>query len=284
MMWTRKELKLRARAALGGSYWWSVLFFAMSAVIISAVSQIGEQLGTVVRLIVHIPVSLDQISAGVMMKGMRSYMEWLYSLTGEAVPQEFINMFSYYSGVRAAFIYIPALLAITCAVGLVVYTFANGHFSVGRKRFFLNGAFGKARFGDIGYAFSHHYLSVAKTSFFYYLILLLGEILIIPGIIFRYQFYFVPYLLAENPGISTGNALKTSRKMAKGNKWRMFLTELSFLGWDIISVFCICGLGSVFLWPYKEATYAQMYLELKERALRGGKISIQEIYGEGEQI
>ena len=54
------------------------------------------------------------------------------------------------------------------------------------------------------------------------------------GIIKKYSYYLVPYIVAENPDISALKAIKLSRNMMKGYKWKCFLYEMSFIRWDIL--------------------------------------------------
>lgn len=46
-----------------------------------------------------------------------------------------------------------------------------------------------------------------------------------------------------------------------GHKWRLFILQLSFLGWEILN-WIVLGLGSIWLIPYKNATYAAFYKDL----------------------
>ena len=49
----------------------------------------------------------------------------------------------------------------------------------------------------------------------------------------------IPYILAENPKIQRKKAFKLSKKMMKGNKWKTFILDLSFLGWELLSIFTL---------------------------------------------
>lgn len=43
----------------------------------------------------------------------------------------------------------------------------------------------------------------------------------------------------------------------------MFILDLSFLGWYILGTLML-GIGVLFVNPYYEATYAQLYVSLKD--------------------
>ena len=57
------------------------------------------------------------------------------------------------------------------------------------------------------------------------------------GIIKHYEYSLIPYILAENPKIGRKRAFYLSRQMMKHNKRKLFLIDLSFLGWKILSLF-----------------------------------------------
>ncbi len=40
------------------------------------------------------------------------------------------------------------------------------------------------------------------------------------------------------------------------------VTELSFIGWYLLGAI-LCGIGALFVNPYKDATMTQLYLELR---------------------
>lgn len=94
-------------------------------------------------------------------------------------------------------------------------------------------------------------------------IFLWSLLLIVPGIIKAFSYAMTFYIIAENPKISTTDALKRSQAMMNGHKWDFFVLELSFLGWEILSLFT-CGIGFIFLNPYIETAKAHFYLTLKE--------------------
>ena len=69
----------------------------------------------------------------------------------------------------------------------------------------------------------------------------------------------IPYILAENPGITRKEAFAHSKMLMKGNKWNAFVLDLSFIGWFILSGFT-CGILAIFyVGPYYNATCAALY-------------------------
>ena len=150
-------------------------------------------------------------------------------------------------------------------LALVLGLFLFNPLQVGAQRFFVVSHYQKAELGELGYAFSNAYINVVKTMFLRGLYTFLWSLLfIIPGVIKGYEYRMIPYILAENPGIDSGEAFAISKKMMDGNKWDAFVLDLSFLGWEILSIFT-CGILSIFyVNPYIHMTNAELYVALKE--------------------
>lgn len=89
---------------------------------------------------------------------------------------------------------------------------------------------------------------------------------IVGGIIKRYSYYMVPYIVAENPDIRWKDAIILSREMMKGHKMECFIYELSFMPWNILGWFTL-GIANLFyVNQYKIATYSEYYAWLRELA------------------
>ena len=90
----------------------------------------------------------------------------------------------------------------------------------------------------------------------------IGSILfVIPGVMAFYAYSMAPYIMVENPEMTAKQALKASKAMMKGNKWRLFCLSFSFIGWDILAALSF-GIGHIILCPYVEAAGAAFYREL----------------------
>lgn len=77
----------------------------------------------------------------------------------------------------------------------------------------------------------------------------------------------IPYILAENPKIQRKKAFKLSKEMMKGNKWKTFILDLSFLGWELLSIFTFGLLNIFYINPYKVATTVELYKVLKKQII-----------------
>ena len=160
-----------------------------------------------------------------------------------------------------------ALIILLIALGLAWSAFVGGPATVGKNRFFMEHRFSPAKFKKLFWTFGcGSYLNVAKIMFFHDLkIILWGLLFIIPGIIKSYEYFMVPYILAENPTISSEDAFYLSKKMTDGEKASIFFLQLSFIGWYFLSALT-CGIGFIFLAPYIEATLAELYQVMREKA------------------
>ena len=107
---------------------------------------------------------------------------------------------------------------------------------------------------------------------------LLGLILSIGGLVLMlyktYSYYMTDYIIAENPYISSREAISASKDMMYGVKVFAFLLQLSFIGWFLLGLL-LCGIGTLFVLPYQNATMAQFYMQLRDQ---------QDIYNKGYRI
>ena len=86
-------------------------------------------------------------------------------------------------------------------------------------------------------------------------------LLIIPGIIASYSYSMAPYILLENPGMRPNDAIKASKDLMRGNKWRLFCLHFSFIGWSLLCALML-GIGYLWLHPYEEAAQASFYRQI----------------------
>ena len=95
-------------------------------------------------------------------------------------------------------------------------------------------------------------------------IILWSFLFIIPGIIATYRYAMVPYLMAEFPELKTMDAIRESKRLMQGNKWRLFCLQMSFFGWALLCVFTL-GIGNLWLTPYMRTAEAAFYMHITGR-------------------
>lgn len=88
-------------------------------------------------------------------------------------------------------------------------------------------------------------------------------LLIIPGIIKSYSYAMTPYILKDDPQSNFNAAIDKSMAMMGGNKMKLFLLDLSFIGWALLSIIT-AGIGLLWLYPYVMSSRAAFYEDLKK--------------------
>ena len=86
-------------------------------------------------------------------------------------------------------------------------------------------------------------------------------LLIIPGIVKAYAYSMAYYIKADHPEYTATQAIDESKKIMNGNKMRLFLLDLSFIGWIIVGALCF-GIGMLWVNAYQKATRAEFYRNL----------------------
>lgn len=162
------------------------------------------------------------------------------------------------------------------AVAMVLKALVFNIFTVGGSRFFLK--LRKNQPVDFGEVFQNFrdktYLNIAKTTFIRDVYVALFSILfIIPGIIKSYEYWAVNYILAVRPDLSHKEALYLSSRVMKGKKLDLFVLQLSFIGWNLLSIFTCSILNLLYVAPYMQATYAEFFADVRDTAIANGVIS-----------
>lgn len=235
-MWTRRELKERAKAVLRRNYWKAFLI----SLVITIVSGGGSGGGSSGR---------NRGGNG-------------YSFNGSPAFGEFDER-----------IIIIALLMLMGFFVIILFAAAIRIFlgyplEVGGRRYFIRSAQNVDNRRCFRYAFDgRNYLGIIAAmllkgvfNFLWFLLF------IIPGIVKAYSYSMVPYILADNPNIGARKAIRLSNQMTYGHKFDMFVLDLSFLGWYLLGLLALV-IGMLFVRPYEDATKAELYLVLRQNAL-----------------
>ena len=88
-------------------------------------------------------------------------------------------------------------------------------------------------------------------------------LLIVPGIIAALGLSLVAFVIADNPELTTTDALRKTWEITKGHKVEIFVFILSFIGWEILG--CLT-LGILYIWlaPYMTIASTLVYESLKK--------------------
>lgn len=90
---------------------------------------------------------------------------------------------------------------------------------------------------------------------------------IIPGIMASYSYSMAHFIANDHPEMTAREAIAASKEMMQGHRWRLFCLDISFIGWEILSIFTL-GLGSYAVAPYAETARAFFYQDLCDNGMR----------------
>lgn len=108
---------------------------------------------------------------------------------------------------------------------------------------------------------------VLTTTLLYYVYVFLWSLLLlIPGCIKSYSYAMTPYILKDNPEMKNNAAIEESMRMMDGHKLELFLLDLSFIGWAILSLLTCC-IGFLWLVPYMNMARVNFYEDLKKASV-----------------
>lgn len=112
-------------------------------------------------------------------------------------------------------------------------------------------------FEMFGWFFRFLWLNILMGIF----IFLWSLLLIIPGIIAAYRYSMAAFIFFDDPEKGALQCIRESKEMTRGYKGQLFVLDLSFIGWAILS---IIPFVAIYTEPYIATTKANFY-----RALRG---------------
>ena len=162
---------------------------------------------------------------------------------------------------------------------LLIFTFVKNVYSAAARRVFLEArVYEKVSFLDITYFPSVKKWTHASWVMLYkYILKFLWDLTIIGGIIKRYSYFAVPYIVAENPTIGARKAVTLSRKMMNGHKFELFKYELTMIGWVILA-FVTFGLSDLFYGAaYRMAAESEFYAKIRKKAIENGMEGTKEL-------
>ena len=268
-MWTRAELKQRAKDALKRNYWKIVLVTFLAVILYSNISATTAVSGgsettvsedRTVTIRAEYPgndesfyyESVPDTDSGFIDRVIRS-------LDAEMDPTD---MMIFRISIVVIFIMVYLFL---CAFVYTLIALLSNPFYIGVCRFMLKSVDDKAEVKEVAYGFDHSYKNVVKTMFCMDLKVFAWSLLfIIPGIYKKYQYRMVPYILAEHPDMDYKEVLQMSSDIMDGQKWKSFVLDLSFIPWHMLGLIT-CGTVEVFfVSPYVYLTHAALCRRLFE--------------------
>lgn len=236
-MWTRAELKGKAKSVLKTNYWYCFL----AALIVDLISSI---LNYVVSFMWGGPKYNGDFS---------EYISQISDTASKGSPFSLIVTIFLLYPLSVGLVYYFMRIRETHGVNIskIFYSFNNKNYT-----------------GVVG--------SMAWKLLFNFLWFIIPIAGIVLGIIKSIAYSMTEFILTDNANIGYKRALKLSIAMTDGYKGQIFVLWLSFIGWAILATIPF-GLGWPFLIPYIKSTFAELYIKLRENALEKGICTYEEL-------
>ncbi|MCI1306293.1 MAG: DUF975 family protein [Lachnospiraceae bacterium] len=282
--WTRSELKEKAKSGLHHNYWKSVLAGLLLIIALGAGGAVSSGLslpGTFKTLNETRSITYQEDSGT---PGSDGYWEgWSYEggarSSGESdsfgsahfddhnrlLPENgtLFGAGAYWYGFVFGLLVLAAV--IVAAIAIACDILLLNPLETGVSRFMLINLHQPSDIKEVGFAFDRNYKNTVSTMFFRDLYIFLWSLLfVIPGIVKMYEYRMIPYLLIDNPGMSRQEAFARSRAMMNGQKWRTFVLDLSFIGWNLLGAITFGIVGLFYVVPYQAMTNAALYERLRD--------------------
>lgn len=304
-MWTRKLLKDNAKQILRRSYAVALAICALAGAIGAGLPNRQNPFSILINLQQLLPNNTT-IDINTSSGGFLNYLSILPS-SGSSSPMTRVYGLAYSMGIALVVIFVFAVIA-----AVVFSAFVGMPLAVGKNRAFLENRVGVPGFSGLLFPFKNNYLRIVggmfTTKLFTTLpmviayvvlfaavgigalsytidiellfIVLMAVMLVglVISIVLEYRWRLVPWLLAENPSLTGTEARRISAAVTHGEKWNIFVLDLSFLGWAILALIPL-GWGFLLLNPYIEATNAELYTALRAKALAQNICTAQQLPG-----
>lgn len=289
-MWKRTELKKRARLCMKQNYWKAVSVCFIIALLstaypisttfinlqltpgsAAAYSDAAFALDIPNSEVIRQTVSLFLENAGLSV--LPGFAGRIISSAGQLIIDLFSThisiFFSVLKTINAFFFHSSGIGLFLTAAGLLLallyQIFISNLLLIGEKRFFMEShSYAQTSISKLFYLFKLRCLCnpawvMLCRSFYQFL----WNLTIVGGIIKHYEYSMIPFILAENPRISRRDAFFLSKQLTARNKWKLFLLDVSFAGWGLLSLLTLGLLDFLFANPYITTCRAELYLSLR---------------------
>ncbi|MFC4808783.1 DUF975 family protein [Paenibacillus sp. GCM10023250] len=169
------------------------------------------------------------------------------------------------AGFTLVLLLIGALPNVLPAIGQIAIELCAGALALGVYGYFLRVSRGeRPPFIELFNGFADFI-----RSFLVYLLVLIFTLLwtlllVIPGIVAALRYSMAYFILRDHPEIGPLEAIRRSKAMMIGHKWRLFILLLSFIGWILLCIPTF-GIGTLWLNPYIYTAVAHFYEDLRRR-------------------
>lgn len=288
-MWERKELKNKAKKVLYKNYWTTVVVCFLIALLtgefgtsILGVWQSEDSMDP--NYILHhemdkIEIQDDEIKTLFREESIKDVLNETQVKVFETVEDNLNSalksqkyIFKIWDAITSFYFQQTKLGVLLCIGAIISFAFTvliADPLIVGGKKYFLQARKNNNATIEIlkDIFQKDHWLNIASIMFIRNIYTALWYLTIVGGVIKTYEYRMIPYILAENPKINRKKAFALSKEMMKGNKWKTFILDLSFFGWNFLSVLTFGILSILYVNPYNAATMAELYVTVKKRKI-----------------
>lgn len=262
---TRAERKHRAKANLKRSYWAAI---AVCFVLAFVTGEFYES-----TTVIHSNSEAGSNYAIVSDNGPTGVLQMLPGEGATALDVGIAQLFNFLTS-QHSWVFKLALggLGLLAAAVMLGFRFLICFpLQVGGRRFFLVARHNKAEAFELGYSLRRgHFKNTVITMFLRDVFISLWSLLlIVPGIVKSYEYRMVPYLLAEDPTVGHREIFRRSRALMRGNKWQLFVQDMSFFLWRILSGLTFGLAGIFYVNPYIVATECEFFADLRNGEVMG---------------
>lgn len=147
------------------------------------------------------------------------------ALNEYAISADFDQLMTAVQSVQLSFsqIFLSTLLSLMVlmvSVGIIIYVMTEVRYH--------KGAFGNLLDG-LPVLMRVVWYQIVTTVY----VFLWSLLLVVPGVIASYRYRQGLYILLDHPEMSVRQCIRASKHMMEGQKWDLFLLDVSFLGWTI---------------------------------------------------
>lgn len=281
-MWTRRQLKETARGKIIKNYWNCIAVCLMMSIVFGRYPVNVETLRIFhsaankleIESVKDVPQFVRENS--IKEKESRRKIEALATHAGAVLISVMISAGSFICIAVRMFCNMEKdgksleMVLVSVTIASILFTFLIVNMMlIGECRFYLeNRKYRQTQMFRVFFLFRYGILKNPMWVMFQYTgLIILWSFTIVGGIWKAYEYRMVPFLLAENPRMSSKEVFALSKQMMKGQKWDCFLLDFSFLGWSILAL-CTLGATAIF-WSlsYHLAVKAELYIVLRQKAI-----------------
>ena len=279
-MWTRKELKDKAKVSFKANYWKSVFVALVLMALVGGMSVVASVqrvplAAPPVATTSHAPDNVnveirdgkvkvdvdDEKSGKVHVNVNPDDIEELREIINEGNAT---HSAVFWPGIALLGFSLFLVVLVAVAFAIALYVFVLSPIEVGAQRFFIRNLNQRAEVKEVAFAYDNNYKETVKSLFLRSLFIFLWSLLlVVPGIYKAYEYRMIPYLLADDPTMTKDRAFSESKRLMNGQKWNAFVLDLSFVGWNILSALTLGILGVFYVAPYQVQTNAALYEKLR---------------------